>query len=117
MSDLTVNIKVATRGDITIISLYENILASEVNEYFISKVKEALDAECKKMIIDMTNVLFINSLVLGTLSLAHRELLQNGGRLIVSNIGNTKKIFDIAHSSDVLTIVDTLEDAIQKLSN
>ena len=73
------NIQIDSHGDIKILRVQEDRLAYPVLGSFFSKVSEVIEAGAKKMIIDLTEVDYIDSASIGCLMDIYRSANEASG--------------------------------------
>ena len=100
------------RGDLTIV-----VVEGEVDVYTASVLREKLvdviDADHADVIVDLTGVGFLDSTGLGVLVGALKKIRGFGGRLqLVIDQEKVMKVFRITALTQVFTIHETLEDAL-----
>jgi len=95
-------------------------IKGEVNINTVSALKESfktlLDGDSKKVVLNMSEVDYIDSLGLATLIKFYRDLEENGGGLALSNITpKIGSIFRITKVDKALNLFETEEDALNNL--
>ena len=97
--------------DIVIVSLSGKFLAGSDGPYLRQKVKDLIDAGTRKLIIDFSDVPYIDSTGLGFLAGA-RVTAQNGGtRMVLANVNvHVQKILDDVKLSQFFVIAP--DDAV-----
>lgn len=79
---------------------------------FETRILTHIDAGDRRVIIDLADVDYINSVGLRALMLASKRLTQIGGRMVLCALQPwVKHVFDIAGFSTTLTIAATCEEA------
>jgi len=103
--------------DIAIVSLSGKFLAGSDGPYLRQKVKEFIDAGTKKLIIDFSEVPYIDSTGLGFLAGA-RVTAQNAAvRMVLSNLNvHVRKILDDVKLSQFFIIAPDEAAAIAKVN-
>lgn len=102
----------AARGDLTVV-----VVAGEVDVYTASvlreKLSDVIDADHADVVVDLTGVGFLDSTGLGVLVGALKKVRGFGGRLqLVIDQEKVLKVFRITALTQVFTIHETLEDAL-----
>ena len=98
---------------ISVVALNGRIVLGEESTALREKVKSLLDAGKKRIVLDMSNVTYIDSAGLGTLVAAHVSAKTQGASLRLSNLGN--KFHDVLQLTRLLTVFnvyDTQAEAI-----
>ena len=93
-------------------------IQGEIDLYASPQLREHFTELAKgkqhKIIINLKNVTYIDSSGLATFIEAFQKLSAEDGKLVLCNLTETVKgVFEIARLEDVLTIVDTEEDALK----
>ncbi|RKS73977.1 anti-sigma B factor antagonist [Motilibacter peucedani] len=74
---------------------------------------DAVDAGRHRLVLDFTDVSFLDSSALGVLVSAHKRLLPEGGEIrIVSDRPVVLTLFELTALDQVFTLVPTLEQAL-----
>lgn len=98
--------------DISILQLFDRIDASsskELKDIVVTKI----DQSKINLLLDMSQVSFIDSSGLGMLITCLKSINKAGGQLKISNISNNvKTIFDTTRMDRVFEIFDNNEDAL-----
>ncbi len=88
-------IAVRFNGDVAILSLSGKFLAGSDGPYLRQKVKDLMDAGTKKLMIDFSEVPYIDSTGLGFLAGARVTAQNAGARIVLANINpHVRKILD-----------------------
>ncbi len=93
-------------------------IIGEVDVYTSIDLKKELnklvEADKKKLIIDLTKVNYMDSSGLGVLVALLKEVKKNGGELKLVNLPvSVKKIFDLTRLTKFFDIYESLEEAIK----
>ncbi|GAB4230549.1 MAG: STAS domain-containing protein [Ekhidna sp.] len=82
--------------------------------YLDNALKEAIEAEEKKVIVNLEALAYISSAGLGVFISHLEELEQQNIRLVLCGINDSvKQVFDILGLEKLLTIVETEEGAVK----
>jgi anti-anti-sigma factor len=103
--------------DIVIVSLSGKFLAGSDGPYLRQKVKDLIDAGTRKLIIDFSDVPYIDSTGLGFLAGA-RVTAQNGGtRMVLANLNtHVQRILDDVKLSQFFVIAPDEAAAMAKVN-
>ena len=103
--------------DIVIVSLSGKFLAGSDGPYLRQKVKDLIDAGTRKLIIDFSDVPYIDSTGLGFLAGA-RVTAQNGGtRMVLANLNtHVQRILDDVKLSQFFVIAPDHAAAMAKVN-
>lgn len=99
---------------VSVIEFSGRIVLGEESSSLREKVKNQLVEGKKKIVLNMTNVTYIDSAGLGMLVAAHVSAQRQGAALHLSNLGN--KFHDVLQLTRLLTVFsvyDTEADAIR----
>jgi anti-sigma B factor antagonist len=92
-------------------------VSGELDLATVPALREALlsliTADHPFVVVDLTDVSFIDSTALSALTMAHKRLSDQGGemRLVMAN-PVIKEVFEITALDDVLSIYGTVDDAV-----
>jgi anti-sigma B factor antagonist len=107
-------VKIDERYKAAIIKLSGNLIGSEDATLFRSKLYELVEAKKKNIVVDMTDVKFINSTGIGILISGFTTLKNAGGELKLSNItANVQSVLVITKLVQVFNIYDNAEEAVK----
>jgi anti-sigma B factor antagonist len=105
-----VSVKIATRqvGDVTVIDASGRITLGEGSTTFREKIKELLAAGNKKILINMSEITYIDSSGIGELVSSFTTTTNAGGSLKLLNLG--KRVQDLLQITKLYTVFETHED-------
>jgi anti-sigma B factor antagonist len=112
--NITMNITNKEIGGVSVVALNGRIVLGEESTALRERVKSLLGAGKKRIVLDMSNVTYIDSAGLGILVAAHVSAKNQGAALHLSNLGN--KFHDVLQLTRLLTIFnvyDTEGEAIK----
>ena len=104
-------------GEVTVVGLHGDHLDMGNVEAFVGDVTPILET-CKKVLIDLTRVQFVDSAGLGSLMACRRQLSDVGGALTL--YGMTKRVrsvFELSRMHRLFDIANTREEAIRTLGD
>lgn len=114
MSQISINEQIGG----TVIKLKGQFVGGEETDQLRDKLKEISDTNKNKLIIDLDDTSYLNSTALGVLISAHANFVKRDGKIILCNVSKSlENIFVITKLTLVFSIADTVEDAINQLSN
>jgi anti-sigma B factor antagonist len=95
-------------------------VAGEVDIFTAPELKRAIggaiDAGARELAVDLTETRFVDSTALGVLIGAVKRLRPLEGHLVIVNVEpSTAKTFEITGLDQVFTIVETRDDALERL--
>ena len=109
------NISTEMGGDIVVVDMVGSLSASNVAE-FRSQVSRLIEKKYCHILLDMSNVDFMDSSGLGSCMATHKQLAENNGMVVFAKPGEqVKKIFRITKAEQKLIIVPTKNDGIKSL--
>jgi len=107
-------IKEQMQGDVAVIELKGKLMGGPETSGIHTKVKELVNNDVKKVVIDLGKVTWMNSTGLGALMGSMTTLRNAGGDLKLARV--TEKVKSLFMITKLITIFDTLdnvEDAIK----
>ncbi len=103
-----------TRTGVTVLSLSDKIIGASDSALLNDKIHELVDANSKKVVLDLSGVQWINSSGIGTLISAMTALHNAGGHLKLASVPDKiKSILTITKLTSVLEIYSTVDDALK----
>jgi anti-anti-sigma factor len=112
-----VNITARLADDISIVSLSGKFLAGTDGPYLRQKVKDFIDAGSRKLILDFSEVPYIDSTGLGFLAGARVSAQNAGMRMVLANVNeHVRKILDSTRLSQFFVIASDQAAAIDSLN-
>jgi anti-anti-sigma factor len=103
--------------DVAVVSLSGKFLAGSDGPYLRQKVKDFVDAGTKKLIIDFSEVPYIDSTGLGFLAGARVTTQNAGARMVLANLNpHVRKILDDVKLTPFFTIAPDEAAAMAKVS-
>jgi len=104
-------------GDLAVVMLHGGYLDASNAEEFRREITPALEGNAK-VILDMSEVRFLDSAGLGTLLSCLREVSAEGGDLKLCGLSRSvRSTFEVARMHRIFDIVATREEAIQAFSS
>ena len=89
-------------------------LDSNTSQGFEKKIFQAIDDGSKSMLIDFKNLEYISSAGLRVILKATKALKRKEGKMMLCDMQDyVKEVFEIAGFDSFLTIVGTMDDALQ----
>ena len=103
--------------DIVIVSLSGKFLAGSDGPFLRQKIKDFIDAGTRKLIIDFSDVPYIDSTGLGFLAGARLTALNAGARMVLANLNtHVRKIMDDVKLSQFFIIAPDEAAAMTEVS-
>jgi anti-sigma B factor antagonist len=101
-------------GGVSVVAFNGRIVLGEESTTLREKVKSLLGAGKKRIVLDMSNVTYIDSAGLGILVAAHISAKNQGAALHLSNLGNKfHHVLQLTRLLTVFSVFDTEADAIK----
>jgi anti-anti-sigma factor len=110
------DIRIRHTSNITIIDLTDEIDVSQAPRLRQTLVKLFEVEDVKKLLINMTDVIYIDSAGLSVLIAAHRQANDRNGTFGLSNLQQpVRQVCHITGIDKVIQIFPTMEEALKKL--
>jgi anti-sigma B factor antagonist len=103
------SIKERMVGDITVVEVKGNLMGGKETNECHDKVKELIEGGNKKLVIDLSNVKWMNSKGLGMLMACYTSCQNSDANLKLA--GATDKVNSLFMMTKLMTIFDTHENA------
>ena len=100
---------------VSVVALNGRIVLGEESSALREKVKSLLGAGKKRIVLDMSNVAYIDSAGLGILVAAHVSAKKQGATLHLSNLGN--KFHDVLQLTRLLTVFSVYDSEAEAISS
>ena len=102
-----------TIGDIVVVILPGETLEARITQKFSQDIEHLLE-ECTKVVFDMHQVRFIDSMGCRVLLTTHKKLLNKEGGLKLCCITDpVSSIFNLMHFNQLFSIFKTREEAVR----
>ena len=109
--------KVKDKIKILVIEIYDKFVGGPNTSAFHEEIMEALLYRKKKIIIDLSNVKYINSVAIGILIRALTTTRNAGSDLVLASLPlNVKWILAVTKLDSIFKIYDDVEEAIKHLT-
>jgi len=93
---------------VTVVDIEGRIVLGEESNSFREKVKGLLAAGKKKIVLNLSNVSYIDSAGLGTLVATFHSAQSQGGTLKLANLGS--KFKEVLQVTKLMTVFDTYDN-------
>jgi anti-sigma B factor antagonist len=114
---MDLNISNKQVGDVSVVALRGRIILGEGSSALREKVKNLVGDGKKKIVLNMTNVTYIDSAGLGTLVAAHVSAKKEGTVLLLSDLGTKfHEVMQVTRLLTVFNVFATEADAISSLA-
>jgi anti-sigma B factor antagonist len=108
------SLDVRTVGDATILTPKGMLLGGKETDELQSKIKELSEAGNKKLLIDLGQTTFMNSVSLGVLIAGHSSYAKREAKLKLSSVDKKiQNIFVVTKLSLVFDVYDSEEEALK----
>lgn len=105
------------KGDVAVISLKGKLMGGPETTAIHDKVKELVENDTKKVVIDLGKVKWMNSSGLGVLMGSMTTVKNAGGELRLSNVTDkVKSLFMITKLITIFETHETVDEAINSFS-
>jgi anti-sigma B factor antagonist len=102
------NIKEKMHGDVAVVALKGNLMGEPDTTEVRDKVYSLLQDDVKKIVLDLSNVKWVNSSGLGTLIAAMTSVKNKGGDLRLANV--TEKLESLFMITQLIKVFKTYEN-------
>jgi anti-sigma B factor antagonist len=99
---MDLNISTTQMGDVSVVALKGRIVLGEGSSALRERVKNLVGDGKKKIVLNMTNVTYIDSAGLGALVAAHVSAKKEGAVLLLSDLGT--KFHEVMQVTRLLTV-------------
>ena len=109
-------IRIQKRENVTIVSIFTQILGGNDSEQIHDTLNDVLLYRSKNIIIDLKGVKLINSIGVGILMSSWTHIINAGDRMIVlCNSNNILEILSLCEIDQIIPIYSNIADAMSKL--
>jgi anti-anti-sigma factor len=118
MNDIPLKVEIIKQNDIAIIELAANFYTSNTMAHNLkNSLIELFQKGYKYIIIDMKEVVSIDSEGLGALSYGYKHCIDQEGNLVICNLVNrdVADVIEIVNLDKVIPFYDTRQEAIEKI--
>ena len=110
------SLDVRTVGDVTIVTPKGMLLGGKETDELQAKIKELAEAANKKLLINLGQTSFMNSVSLGVLIAAHSNYAKRGAQMKLCAVDKKiQNIFVVTKLSLVFDVYDNEEEALKSL--
>lgn len=100
-----------------VLHLKGQFIGGEETDSLRDTLKELMENQKAKLVIDLKDVTYLNSTALGVLISAHTNFVKREGKIILCNVSKSiENIFVITKLSLVFEIAGSLEEAIKNFN-
>ncbi len=109
---------IENQDNVVIFQLKNLNLDSEISAQLKAKLLILIQPDIEALIIDLTNVEYVDSSGLGALLLAQRQMKEFGMTIILVGVSeNVQSMFRISQIHDVFLYADTIRDALDNYTD
>lgn len=112
---MDLNISNKQIGDVSVVALRGRIVLGEGSSALRERVKNIVEDGKKKIVLNMTNVTYIDSAGLGTLVAAHVSAKKEGAALLLSDLGT--KFHEVMQVTRLLTVFNVFTTEAEAISS
>jgi anti-sigma B factor antagonist len=102
-------------GDVSVVVLKGRIVLGEESSALRERVKNLVSDGKKKIVLNMTNVTYIDSAGLGALVAAHVSAKKEGAVLLLSDLGT--KFYEVMQVTRLLTVFNVFATEAEAISS
>ena len=103
-------------GDVVILELSGKIMGGDESTLFHGKIREYLNYNKLKFVIDMKDILWSNSIGLGMLITALTTVKKADGQTVLANVTNIQDLLAMTQLIRVFETYDSREEAMQSFA-
>lgn len=112
------NFETVNKEDFVVFNLSGDLIGEESGMDIITKAEEAVRADIKKCIIDISKLRYINSAGIGILITILTKFRNKGGEVCLLNPSeNVQKLLIITKLNAIFNIAETMDEAVEKVKN
>jgi len=100
---------------IIVIDLNGQITLGEASAALRDELRDQLNQQCSKMVLNLADVTYIDSAGLGELTAAYTSVKNRGGQLKLLNL--TKRVHDLMQITKLYTVFDVFDDEKKALAS
>lgn len=100
-------------GSVAVFEISGKIMGGDETTMFYGRIRENVNNNVKSVVLDLGNVVWINSIGLGMLISAMTTLRNAGGRLVLANITAVESLLSMTRLINVFDVYDSQEDALK----
>src|SRR5579863_6896679 len=100
---------------IIVIDLNGQITLGEASAALRDELRDQLNQQCSKMVLNLADVTYIASAGLGELTAAYTSVKNRGGQLKLLNL--TKRVHDLMQITKLYTVFDVFDDEKKGLAS
>ena len=101
-------VRVRRVGDVTVFELSEKVLGGPESDVLRNELDRFLAGDGRFLLVDLSDVPWMNSAGLGILLAAYSRLRERGGLIRFCGVGD--RVRGILHTTKLLTVLDVLDD-------
>jgi anti-sigma B factor antagonist len=100
-------------GDVTVVAINEEQLDAGNSDDFRQDIAPVLK-DCRKLVLDLTRVRFVDSRGCGAILSCLKQLATNGGDLKLCGVSKyVRTVFDLIRLHKICEIVESKDDAVR----
>lgn len=111
------NYTIERRDNIVIFTVKNSNLDSSISAQFKAEILIVAQPNIKALVLDLTNVEYVDSSGLGAILLAHRQLTDHGIPVLLIGVQPTvRKMLSISHLEQIFQYFETADLAVKSFS-
>jgi len=103
-------------GGVAVFSVSGKIMGGDETTMFYGRIRENINNNIKDIVIDLKDVIWINSIGLGMLISVMTTVKHAGGRLVLANITAVESLLSLTRLLSAFETADSREAAVKSLS-
>lgn len=114
----TLAVSAEPRGEITVIHLSGMLLGGSEGQVFRDAIYQAIQEERNRVVVDLSQIRWMNSSGLGMLVAGLSTLRASGGEMVLARVPDTVlRSLRLTRLESVFAIYDSVEEAVSQLTS
>jgi anti-sigma B factor antagonist len=109
------NISTRKIEDVTLLELDGRLVLGEDTERLRTRIRELIDSDVRKILLNMGNVHYVDSSGVGELVRAYATVNSLGGQLKLVNL--TRRVHDLLSVTKLLTVFESYENEMRAMDS
>jgi len=105
---MSVKLTTRTKGDVTIVDASGRLTLGEGTSSLRTKIRELVDGGSRRIVLNLSDVAYMDSSGLGELIAAHTTITTAGGEIKLLNLA--KRVHDLLKLTKLYTVFESFED-------
>ncbi|MGD9581200.1 MAG: STAS domain-containing protein [Vampirovibrionia bacterium] len=120
MTDIPLKVEIEKRDNVAIITLAANFYTSNtMAQNLKASINNLIAENIAYIIVNMKEVLSIDSEGLGTMSFGHKQCISKGGKFVICELNNrdVHEVFEIVNLDKIIPTYKTVDDALNNIKD